>query len=540
MQFEVIYCSARCITIELKDEGIVQTEPYEISITPATKSAVLDKIAGNARRITSSRTVQSVYGLMPDTEYEICVSRNKAAEPVRAGEAQNAVTIRTLREFVTLNVRDFGAAGDGIRDDTAAIQTAILCCPKDSRVLIPEGIYRIGALFLKSGVRIELASGAELSAFTQRDKFPLLPGLIQSYDEQSEYNLASWEGNPLDSFASIITGIGVKDVELYGEGTINGNASYDNWWKDDGRLKIDGGFRPRTIFLNRCENITVQGIRIKNSPSWTIHPYFSNHTRWIDLDISNPKISPNTDGMDPESVDGLEVVGVRFSLGDDCIAVKSGKYYMGSTYKVPSQNIEIRQCCMQYGHGSVTLGSEIGAGVKNLWCHDCIFENTDRGLRVKTRRGRGKDSVIENIVFENIRMNGVLTPFVVNSFYWCCDPDGKSEYVRCKDPLPVDDRTPVIRSLHFRNIKAENCHAAAAFLYGLPEAPIEEIVFSDVSISFAEDPTPEYPAMMADVEPCTRMGIMIRNCSKLTLHNVTVEGAENDPFDLDGIGDTTV
>ena len=98
------------------------------------------------------------------------------------------------------------------------------------------------------------------------------------------------------------------------------------------------------IFLNHCENMTVHGITVKNSPAWNLHPYFSNHTRWIGMQVIAPKVSPNTDGMDPESVDGLEVVGMLFSLGDDCIAIKSGKFYMGHKYKVASQNIEIRQC----------------------------------------------------------------------------------------------------------------------------------------------------------------------------------------------------
>ena len=74
---------------------------------------------------------------------------------------------------------------------------------------------------------------------------------------------------------------------------------------------------------------------------------------------------------------------------------------------------------MRYGHGSVTLGSEIGAGVKHLYCHDCIFEDTNKGLRIKTRRGKGRDSVIKDILFENIRMDSVLTLSLVNSYYWC-------------------------------------------------------------------------------------------------------------------------
>lgn len=514
MQLKIIFISTRRITLELTDAGIVHTEPYDIFLN-------------NKKIMSSEAVIQSVQGLSPDTEYRIAVQQN--------GITSNELCFRTEKEFVTLNVRDFGAIGDNEHDDTINIQAAINCCPMNSRVLIPEGIYRISSLFLKSDIVIELAKGAVLSASTDHKDFAILPGLIQSYDEESEYNLGTWEGNPLDMFSSIITGVNVKNVVITGEGEINGNASFENWWKDDGRLKTGGAFRPRSIFLNHCENITVQGISIKNTPAWTLHPYFSNNTRWIDLIVENPKISPNTDGMDPESVDGLEVVGVTFSLGDDCIAVKSGKAYMGKTYNVPSKNIEIRQCYMRYGHGSVTLGSEIGAGVQNLYCHDCIFEDTDRGLRIKTRRGRGKNSIIDNIRFENIKMNGVLTPFVINSFYWCCDPDGHSEYVRSKEPLDIDERTPSIRRLSFKNIEAHNCHASASFLYGLPEKKIQELIFEDISIDFAENPTPEYPAMMADVDMITRQGIFIRNCEHLVMNRVSVSGTEGSPLDLDGI-----
>ncbi|NLM13348.1 MAG: glycoside hydrolase family 28 protein [Epulopiscium sp.] len=506
MNFDIIFKTSRKICIEIKNYGIFYTnKPYTV-------------LLNGEQYMVSNKVVQTIKGLKPDTEYTLQIVNEEGSSEV--------VRFKTDYEFVTLNVRKFGAKGDGINDDTICIQAAINACPKDGRVYIPKGVYRISSLFLKSDITIDIDDEAVLSAFTEREKFPILPGLIESYDETSEYNLGTWEGNPLDMFASIITGINVSNVVITGGGTLDGNASFENWWYKDGREKTGGAFRPRMIFLNHCENITVHGIKVQNSPAWNLHPYFSNNTRWIDLTVLNPKDSPNTDGMDPESVNGLEVVGVYFSLGDDCIAVKSGKFYMGHKYKVPSQNIEIRQCYMCYGHGSVTLGSEMAAGVKNLVCKQCIFENTDRGLRIKTRRGRGNDAVIENILFEDIKMDGVLTPFVVNSFYWCCDPDGRSEYVRCKDPLPVDERTPFIKQLAFKNIEAHNAHVAASFIYGLPEAKIEEVSFENVSIDFAENPTPDYPAMMADVEPCTKKGIYINNVKKLILKNVKVIGAE--------------
>lgn len=514
MKAEIIFKTARRITIELLDEGIVETSPYDILLDGQVYAR-------------SSRIVQSIGGLKPGQEYVLQVRRGD--------QASKPLTFTTKNEFVTLNVRDFGAKGDGLQDDTPFIQAAINCCPPESRVYIPEGIYRISALFLTSGLTLDLAKGAVLSAYTDRSRFPILPGLIDSYDEESEYNLGTWEGNPLEMFASILTGIHVHDVVITGEGVLEGNASYENWWKGEGREKIGGAFRPRMIFLNHCRNVTVQGLTIQNSPAWTLHPYFSDNTRWIDLQVENPKISPNTDGMDPESVDGLEVVGVRFSLGDDCIAVKSGKMYMGKKYKKPSQNIEIRQCHMCFGHGAVTLGSEIGAGVRHLHCHHCRFEHTDRGLRVKTRRGRGRDSVVEDIYFDHIQMDGVLTPFVVNSYYWCCDPDGHSEYVRSKEPLPVDDRTPAVRQLAFKEIEARNCHVAATFIYGLPEEKIDEIVFENVSIDFDPNPTADYPAMMADVEPCTCRGMFVSNCRKLVLRNVRIQGARGSAFELEHI-----
>lgn len=79
----------------------------------------------------------------------------------------------------TLNVRDFGAKGDGVQDDTTYIQAAIMSCPRNSRVLIPEGTYRVTSLFLKDHLTMELAKGAVLSAYTERERFSILRELTR-------------------------------------------------------------------------------------------------------------------------------------------------------------------------------------------------------------------------------------------------------------------------------------------------------------------------------------------------------------------------
>lgn len=510
MDLKVIFKTARCAVVELLTGEIFETTiPYRIYVNDQFYEE-------------NSRIIVGIYDLKPSSDYEVRIVY---------GQEEALVKLHTQDEFVTLNVRDFGAKGDGLQDDTLFIQTAIHCCPVGGRVLIPAGEYKVSTVFLKDHLKLEIAKGAVLSAYTDREKFPVLKGLIDSYDETEQYNLGTWEGNPLSMYSSIITGIQVHDVIIYGQGVIEGNADDKpgNWWYNS--KEMNGIFRPRMIYLNRCREVVVQGIMVQNSPSWNIHPYFSRHLRFIGLTVRNPKDSPNTDGLDPESCRDVEIVGVQFSLGDDCIAVKSGKIYMGAKYKTPSEDIMVRQCCMMHGHGSVTIGSEMAGGVKNLTVRDCLFLNTDRGLRIKTRRGRGEAAVVDGILFEHIRMDHVMTPFVINSFYFC-DPDGHSEYVRTKEPLPVDERTPKIKSLIFRDIEAANCHVAAAFFYGLPEQKIERIEMDRVHVTYAAEAKKDVPAMMEGVEACSRQGIYANQIQQLLMSDVVIEGQEGEALTL--------
>ncbi|MBR4993653.1 MAG: glycoside hydrolase family 28 protein, partial [Lachnospiraceae bacterium] len=229
-----------------------------------------------------------------------------------------------------------------------------------------------------------------------------------------------------------------------------------------------------------------------------------------------------------------EIAGVSFSLGDDCIAVKSGKIYMGRKFKKPSESIRVHNCLMENGHGAVTIGSEMAGGVKNLTVEDCTFKNTDRGLRIKTRRGRGRDAVLDRIIFRNIKMDHVMTPFVVNSFYFC-DPDGKTDYVQSREVYPVDERTPLIKRLEFEDIDATNCHVAAAYVEGLPEAKIEELIMRHINVSYAENPKCDVPAMSLGVEKSSKRGVFIKNVKRVFLDHVDINGAEGEAFAIENV-----
>jgi polygalacturonase len=196
---------------------------------------------------------------------------------------------------------------------------------------------------------------------------------------------------------------------------------------------------------------------------------------------------------------------------------------MGKRLKTPSQNFNIRNCSMKYGHGGVVLGSEMSGGINNIMIEKCQFLETDKGLRIKTRRGRGKDGVLASITVKDVDMKRVKIPFVVNCYYFC-DPDGKTEYVYTKEALPLDDRIPEIKNMVFENIKCKEAEIAAGFIYGLPEKKVENLTFKNIYIDFAENCIPDTPAMMSFIEKETKGGFFIANAKNITFENVEVNG----------------
>jgi polygalacturonase len=281
----------------------------------------------------------------------------------------------------------------------------------------------------------------------------------------------------------------------------------------------------------------MQNVQIKNSPCWTIHPYYCDDLSFLNLDIQNPYDSPNTDGFDPESCRNVLLLGAKISVGDDCIAIKSGKYYMASNHFKRTENIVIRNCHLERGHGSVTVGSEIAGGVTDVKVEQCIFDATDRGVRIKTRRGRGERSLLDDIRFDQIIMKNVHMPITVNMFYYC-DPDGHTDYVQNTDPMPVNEMTPKIGTLTVRNTVCSGVDSAFLCAYGLPEMPIEKIVLENVEAQFlpADQQKKDCPVMMDRFEPIKGVGVWACNVRELNLKNVTIQGAGEESPVLKNVG----
>lgn len=518
MNLKILEITSSCIIFELITNDIFFLDAeLEIQLLDNKEKIIKSKYSKNV--------VNSLYNLNSNFSYIIRI--------LSKGKQVCLESFKTLENTYTLDVRDFGAIGNSKTNSTAAIQAAICSCPKNGKILIPEGRYVVNSLFLKSDIEFEICENATLIADKNISNYPIFPDLIENYANKKYQSLGSWEGNPYKSYCSVINAINIENVKIYGKGIIDGNSSVKTWWKDP-KHKETHIARPRLFFSNNSNHILIEGITFKNSPSWTIHPYLSDNIKIINVKIVNPKDSPNTDGIDPDCCTNISIIGVYFSLGDDCIAIKSGKIFMAQNLGKPTKSITIRQCHMKDGHAGVTLGSELACGIFNVIVKDCLFIDTDRGLRIKTRRGRGNKAIIDNIEFNNIKMNNVKIPFVINSYYFC-DIDGHSSYVQTRKKLPIDFRTPSIGKLKFKNIAATNCHLAIASIEGLSEKPIEEVAFSNINISFDKMAKAEIPIMSDGIEKVCRSGFIINNVKKFKTEKIKVSNNVGPILILNGI-----
>lgn len=491
------------VTIELENNEVYySSKPYDIYLDGAKYIDSYDK------------NVFTIYNLLPGTYHEVKINEEKVSFETK----------KVSEIYFSLDIES-----DGKKDVTEELQALIDNAKEDSLIIINKGVYAFKSLKLKSNITLEIKKGAILSASTNIDDYKDIPDHEEVNGKYLERG--SWEGVARPMKLSMINFFDCDNTTLVGEGIIDGNAQKSTWWIDVKHLPY---VRPHLIYINNSTNINLVGLTVRNSPQWTIHPYFVDNLNIYSTYIENPYTSPNTDGIDPEFTTNCNIIGIHISVGDDCIAIKSGKVDLGKKYKRGCSNVVIRNCLMEHGHGAIVLGSEIGGGVKDINISRCIFKETDRGLRIKTRRGRGKYSVIDDIVFDNIIMEKVFTPFTANMFYFC-DPDGKTEYVWSKEKLQVDDRTPYLGKFTFKNIKATLSQYAAGYFYGLPEMPIEEINIIDSVVEMDKDAKEGTPVMMTDAEVCSKCGFIFRNVNKVNLHNVTLKGQEGEAFVLDNV-----
>jgi len=417
------------------------------------------------------------------------------------------------------NILDYGADREGVNLCTDAFKAAIKGAAEvgGGTVYIPAGIYLTGSIKLESNINIYLDPGATLLFSTNIKDYPVI--------------FSRWEGVEREVYQSCIYGEKLENVSITGYGVLNGQGI--PWWElyrsfrkhNNNALEYP---RPKLISFDECSRVLIQNLKLINSPSWTINPICCDNVTIDNITVKNPGDSPTTDAIDLDSSRNIRISNCQLDVGDDCIVIKSGTEE--GTKRVPCENITITNCTMLHGHGGVVIGSEMSGGVRNVVISNCIFEGTDRGIRIKSRRRRG--GVVEDIRVNNIIMKDVISPIIMHMFYYC-GPGGTDKYTWDKDDYPINDQTPIFRRIHISNITAREVSSAAGYLYGLPEMPIEDITFDNIDIHMANDSLPALPAMMEGIEALNKKGFYCKNVKDIYFNNVSIINHEGSAFTVE-------
>ncbi len=310
------------------------------------------------------------------------------------------------------DITKFGAVADGKTDCTAAIAKAIDACAEagGGHVIIPAGEFLTGAIHLKSNVDLHLAATNSILKFST-DPNAYLPVVFTRFEGTELYNLSP-----------LIYALGQSNIAVTGAGTLDGQADESNWlaWKNTSSRKqlvkmaednvpveqrqfgVSNHLRPDFIEFNRCQNILIEGVKIRRSPMWELHPLLCTNVTVRGVDIFSH--GANNDGCDPESCRDVLIEKCIFDTGDDCIAIKSGRNADGRRVNVPSENLIIRDSTMRDGHGGVTIGSEISGSCSNVFVENCEMSspNLTCALRLKSNAMRG--GVLQNIFMRNVNV----------------------------------------------------------------------------------------------------------------------------------------
>lgn len=375
-------------------------------------------------------------------------------------------------------------------------------------LVVPPGVYETGSIELGNNMTLYLESGARLCFLPDTRFYPIT---------ETEF-----EGRREALYRPCIFAKDAEHVSVAGAGVLDGQGEY--WWEK--RFELPAG-RPYLIGFENCRRVKVLDVELVNSPVWTVHPLYCEDVEIRGITIHNPWNSPNTDGINPDSCRNVRISDCLVDVGDDCITLKAGSEE--TPQKHPCENITITNCNMIHGHGGVVIGSEMSGGVRNVVISNCVFQDTDRGIRVKTRRGRG--GCMERILINNVMMDRVMCPFVFQMFYQCGIEDGS--YMD-KFPHEVEEGTPAIRNIQIRNCMITRASACAGFFYGLPEMPVENVSITDTIISMEENASPAVPAMMKGIAPMSGKGIYMRFTENTVFRDIQVLGAEGKALDADG------
>lgn len=387
---------------------------------------------------------------------------------------------------LSVNIIDKGAAEN--QKVTRVIQSAIdeVSEKGGGKVIIPTGKWKTGRISLKSNVNLHLEEGAKL----------YFSGELEDYRPAV---FTRHEGVEVMSLGACIYAYEQDNIAVTGKGTIYGPEDgpvKDQMMTEDVTEKfvpiekpveerVYEGYNGESIFLpmlispTKSTNVYIEGVTLERTAFWNIVPVYCDGVIIRGVTVNSVGI-PRGDGIDIESSRNVLIEYSTLNNGDDCFTMKAGRGEDGIRVNKPTENVVVRYCLAKEGHGAITVGSETAGKIRNLYIHDCVFDNTGVGIRFKTRRPRGGGG--ENLYYKRLRMNLRGT-----AFKW--DMLGQPMYVgdlaKRKPAREINDLTPKFKDIYMEDILVEKAETFFK-VYGIPESPLENVQLENVVVQNSE------------------------------------------------------
>jgi hypothetical protein len=392
------------------------------------------------------------------------------------------------------NVRDEGAAGDGVTLDTAAINRAVEACAQagGGQVLLPPGRYLSGTVRLRSRVTLFLDAGATLVGTTNLTEYqwPTPP------DFMPEARWGKWH-------RGLIVGENVEDAAIAGQGVIDGNKVFD----PTGEEHMRG---PHGIVLVNSRRFTLRDVSILDAANYAVYMEVCD-----DVDVRNVTFTGGWDGVHFRGAAGhdchnVNIVGCQFYTGDDAIA---GRYW---------DRVVISGCIVNSSCNGIRL---IGPAT-HLLIHDCLFY----GPGVRPHRTSGL-----------AHRTNMLSGIILQPSAWDASP-GPLDDVVISDITMHDVASPVTIWMKRGNtagritvsrLSATGVYRAAASVESWADVPMTNIVFRDVDLEFTGGGKADQIPLTVkgpgvDCRPLPAWGFYARNVDRLALEDVRFSCAEDD------------
>ena len=389
----------------------------------------------------------------------------------------------------TLNVKDFGAKGDGLTLDTPAIQTAIDTAARSGdTVMFAPGTYLTGSIFVKSQVTLRIDKNVTLLGSQHLSDYPIMPTRIAGIE-------MSWP-------AALINIYRQSNASIEGEGTIDGDGKifWDSYWNlrkgyEPRGLRWAADYdaqRPRLIQIFDSTHIHLGGgLKLRRSGYWTVHIVYSSNVTVDGITIRNNEggRGPSTDGIDIDSSIHILVQHADIAVNDDALCLKAGRDSDGLRVNGPTEDVVLRDSIVRDGAAVITIGSETSGGFRNIEAYNLTgLGHVGVGILFKSAHTRG--GWAENIRIHDITLIDVPVVFRITmnwnpSYSYARIPAGITNYPAywkvLATPVPDDQGRAHFHDVHISNIKATGAKTAFE-IDAFPELRLDQFTFKHLQI----------------------------------------------------------